>query len=176
MSNCKRPSGRPVPGARVERIHTMAHGASIERVFPLLCPVLEYDWIEHWRCRMVHSDSGVAELGCTFTTWFPHMGGRDTWTCIRYEPNGHIEYLRVNKNRTALLSITLEEKPGGSATTWRTTLTGVTGKGERIVEKWTEAAYQEQMGMLEKMLNQYLDTGKRLKVGRHESLKKLFRR
>ena len=35
--------------------------ATPERVFPLLCPVLEYRWIPTWQCELLHSDSGVAE-------------------------------------------------------------------------------------------------------------------
>ena len=34
-----------------------------DRVFPLLCPVREYDWIDGWECRMVYAETGVAELG-----------------------------------------------------------------------------------------------------------------
>jgi hypothetical protein len=35
--------------------------AAPDRVFPLLCPVLEYRWIPTWRCEQLHSESGVAE-------------------------------------------------------------------------------------------------------------------
>lgn len=52
-----------------------------EDVFPLLCPVLEYLWIPDWSCTMVHSHSGVAELGCAFLR---EQG--ETWLTTRYEP------------------------------------------------------------------------------------------
>ena len=35
-------------------------------VFPLLCPVREHDWVEGWQAEVLHSESGVAELGCVF--------------------------------------------------------------------------------------------------------------
>ena len=35
-----------------------------EVVFPLLCPVREYEWLEDWTCEMVFSESGVAEEDC----------------------------------------------------------------------------------------------------------------
>jgi hypothetical protein len=60
--------------------------ATPEKVFPLLCPTREYDWIEHWRCQMVHSESGFAELDCVFTTDFPHVGD-ETWVVSVYRPN-----------------------------------------------------------------------------------------
>jgi hypothetical protein len=31
-----------------------------DRVFPLLCPVRERDWLEGWEADMVYSASGVA--------------------------------------------------------------------------------------------------------------------
>jgi hypothetical protein len=42
--------------------------ATPERVFPLLCPVREYEWLDSWHCRMVYSESGVAEDNCIFET------------------------------------------------------------------------------------------------------------
>ena len=42
--------------------------AAPEKVFPLLCPVREADWIPGWQYELVYSESGVAELGCVFTT------------------------------------------------------------------------------------------------------------
>ncbi len=29
-------------------------------VFPLLCPTLEYLWLDDWDAKMIHSESGVA--------------------------------------------------------------------------------------------------------------------
>ncbi|MBT8224839.1 MAG: hypothetical protein HKP61_00485 [Dactylosporangium sp.] len=64
-----------------------------EQVFPLLCPVREYDWIPGWSCAMVYSESGVAELGCVFRTG--PDAGNEVWTVSRYEPNQAIEFVRV---------------------------------------------------------------------------------
>ena len=49
-----------------------------ERVFPLLCPVREHEWIPAWKAEMVHSKSGFAELDCVFRTNNPLEGNR-TW-------------------------------------------------------------------------------------------------
>ena len=48
--------------------HVMQIAASPAVVFPLLCPVREADWIDGWSCEMLHSESGLAELGCVFKT------------------------------------------------------------------------------------------------------------
>jgi hypothetical protein len=54
-------------------------------VFPLLCPVREYEWIEPWSCDMVFSESGLAENNAVFRTHFPAQGGEETWVVCRYE-------------------------------------------------------------------------------------------
>jgi len=56
---------------RVAHEYTQTNPASPEKVFPLLCPVREADWIPGWRYTLIYSDSGVAELGCIFTTQDP---------------------------------------------------------------------------------------------------------
>ena len=38
---------------RVVKSYTMTINALPETVFPLLCPVREYEWIEPWCCDMV---------------------------------------------------------------------------------------------------------------------------
>lgn len=50
-----------------------------ERIFPLLCPVLEYDWVPGWECELVYTESGVAESGAVFRTERERDGGLDTW-------------------------------------------------------------------------------------------------
>ena len=54
--------------------HVAKIGAPVEKVFPLLCPVREYEWIDGWSCRLVHSESGFAEKGAIFTTGFRAEG------------------------------------------------------------------------------------------------------
>ena len=51
---------------RIVLAHTMRLKGNPEKVFPLLCPVREYEWVEPWRCDLVYTDSGVAELDCIF--------------------------------------------------------------------------------------------------------------
>lgn len=53
--------------SRSQHVH-----ASPEAIFPLLCPVREYDWIPGWDCRLVYTESGLAEAG------WPRCKSRDT--------------------------------------------------------------------------------------------------
>jgi hypothetical protein len=66
--------------------------APAARVFPLLCPVREFDWIDLWSCDLIYSDSGVAEYNCIFQTDREGEGKR-TWVVNRYEPNKAIEFV-----------------------------------------------------------------------------------
>ncbi len=64
------------------------------RVFPLLCPVREEEWIDGWTkdmYRLVHSDSGFNEQYCVFQehTLKPFLLGEQgptTWVTTSYEP------------------------------------------------------------------------------------------
>ncbi len=60
------------------KAHTILLEAAPETVFPLLCPVREYDWIESWHCRMVYSKSGFAEQDCIFQTNSANDGPTET--------------------------------------------------------------------------------------------------
>ena len=56
---------------RIVREYTMRIDASPDRVFPLLCPRREYEWIPDWKSDIVFSESGFAERDCVFTTVLP---------------------------------------------------------------------------------------------------------
>ena len=46
---------------RVTHEYTQTNLATPERVFPLLCPVREAEWVPDWQYRLIYSESGVAE-------------------------------------------------------------------------------------------------------------------
>ncbi len=72
-----------------ERTYTQHLVAPPSRVFPLLCPVREADWLEGWDPPLVLSNSGVAERDCVFLTdaspghaiWYVtrHLSRRAGW-------------------------------------------------------------------------------------------------
>jgi hypothetical protein len=70
---------------------TFSLKAHPEEVFPLLCPLREHEWIPTWKAEILYSQSGHAELDCTFSTNNP-LEGKRTWICTRYEPNLAISY------------------------------------------------------------------------------------
>lgn len=143
------------------------HGSPAE-VFPLLCPVREYDWIPGWECRMGYSQSGVAEKNAVFTT--SHMFGAKSvvWTCISYEPDSFIEYLMVGgRDGIVRLSIGLEAKATNrTEVTWTMVFTVLSRIGARIGRhEFTETAFAEMIDGRKRELDHFLTTGTMLASG-----------
>lgn len=140
--------------------HTLHAAGTPDAVFPLLCPVREYEWIEGWDCGLVFSGSGKAELDGVFRTAFPQDGPEDTWVVSRYEPPRAIEFIRVNALRVIHYTIHLAgTEDGRSAWTWSQTLTGLSDEGDALVAAADAAAFAAKIVTLEHKLNHFLATG-----------------
>jgi len=142
---------------------TMRLPAAPERVFPLLCPVREFDWIDTWAARIVYTDSGVAEEGCVFTTAEPD-GSETVWTVSRYAPEaGAIEFVMVTPGLVATrLAITVRAEGEGAIAVWRRTFTALSPAGERAMTALA-AHGPARMRRLEAQLDHYLRTGTALR-------------
>lgn len=122
-------------GRRTIHEYTGFISAVPERVFPLLCPVREYEWLDGWHCRMIYTDSGVAEDNCIFETNFNE--GRMTWVVSRYEPSRHIEFVTfVEGLMSQRLSIVLETHSTGTRIHWTRKFTGLTDEGNKSIDYW----------------------------------------
>ena len=99
---------------RVTRTYTQQLVAEPSRVFPLLCPVLEADWIHDWDPRLVLSQSGVAETDCVFIT---EASPSDAiWYITKHEPDrGFVEMIKITPKVTAVrLTVQLRAAEAGS--------------------------------------------------------------
>lgn len=94
-----------------DHTHTLQIDARPERVFPLLCPMREHEWIPEWRARMIHSRSGVAEAGAVFAT--PAENGETLWIVTAYVPQQRIGFARFQADGVVTL-IDISLAPGGS--------------------------------------------------------------
>jgi hypothetical protein len=154
---------------RVEHEHTQRNPAPAERVFPLLCPVREADWVPGWQYRLIYSRSGVAELGCVFTT--PNADSRDTvWVVTEYDPAAlRIQFAWVWPEMVATL-LEIQLRPAGSETEAhiRYTYTGLSEAGNAEVQRYDRAWFAAKMNGWEKAINHYLTTGKRIEAGAWE--------
>jgi hypothetical protein len=151
---------------QVTRRYVQRLQARPERVFPLLCPVREHDWIESWACEVLHSVSGFAEKGCVFRTRFPGDSSDDVWIITRHEPNRRIEFVRVNALRVMTYSIRLRpEEDGTTSADNEQVLTALNEEGNRFLDAMPDEAFPLEMKRGEAMLNHFLRTGQRLPLG-----------
>jgi hypothetical protein len=149
---------------RTIKKHTILLEGNPEIVFPLLCPVREYEWIEPWKCDMIYSDSGFAEQDCVFQTDFPHDGPKDTWVLCRYEKPKLVEFIRFNGIRAIRYTITLRQIGNGKTESeWQQVITGLNDEGDKSVSSFSDEEFKQRVQMLQQMLNHYLTTGQMLK-------------
>ena len=166
---------------RVAHEYVQTNPAPPEQVFPLLCPVREADWIPGWQYKLIYSDSGVAELGCIFTTQDPvvesskyssRSNGQDgnlretTWICTDYDPAAfRIAYVWIKPGRVATeLWIHLTRDGGQTRSHVRFRYTGLSVEGNREVESYGRRWFEEKMQGWERTINHYLTTGQMMQV------------
>jgi hypothetical protein len=152
---------------RIARTYTWEIPAPPDRVFPLLCPVRESEWIPGWSCDLIYSESGVAEKGCIFKTSFPGEG-EELWVVARHEPeSGRFEALRfIAGSRLVTVEVSLSSADGRATTlVWVQTITALDDAGNEYVDNFSEPAHQARMDALGKMLAHYCETGRMLGAG-----------
>ena len=154
----------PVDAGRITRTYRQRIEATPDRVFPLLCPVREAEWLDGWReaYRMIHSASGVAEDGCIFRT--QSNGRAETiWMITRHDPRERIvEFVRVTTGLVATrLAIEVKEASKASSSVNITyTFTPLSPEGVEFVRKnHSEEAFRHDMAFWEDSMNHWLRTG-----------------
>lgn len=149
---------------RAIKTYTMNLCAPPVDVFPLLCPVREYDWIEPWSCDMVFSADGVAEKNAVFTTDFPAQGGHEIWVVSRFEKDRAIEFIRLSPGlKVNRLDLALTAAGEGTRLEWTHTYTGLSEAGNQWIDEMTDDTFRTEKVAIETMLNHYLKTGMMLK-------------
>ena len=152
----------PAVSHRSERTWMHRVPAPPSEVFPLLCPVREYDWIDGWDCEMVFSHSGVAEEGCVFTR--TDETGPAVWVVSRYEPDERIEFVITSPgSHVQHLAIRLQADGEGSLLHWTRTVTTLAPAGESAVAALDDGSWDGRMAGLERALQHYVTTGEMLR-------------
>lgn len=148
---------------RIVKTFKMDLCGDAKSVFHLLCPVKEIEWIEGWKdiCRLIYSESGIAEEACVFETENP-IEGRAVWICSRYDlENTKIEYIKHIIDK-AIIKWTMEVN-GHSKDTSSISLTynatSLTEEGNHFVRELMEIRFPMFMQKLQEDINFYLSTG-----------------
>jgi hypothetical protein len=152
---------------RVTREYRQTINSTPEKVFPLLCPVLEAEWLDGWRYAMIYSESGVAEDGAVFST--PQEEEGDTiWIVTKHDPETcEVEFARfTHESRTCAIQIAVKPKDVSSSyVDISYTYTGIAPAGNDFIDDFTQEAFLELMTFWENSMNYFLETGNRLNKG-----------
>jgi hypothetical protein len=141
---------------RVTHTYRQRLNGSVSKVFPLLCPVREAEWIHGWSPVLVLSQSGYAEQDCVFIT--DAKVHDSIWYVTRHDPaRGYVEMIKITPRvRPA--------KPGCEAEiTYSHTSLGP--EGDVFVAGFTAEYYVQFMREWESRLNHYLKHGVALAAG-----------
>ncbi len=142
--------------------------ASPDRVFPLLCPVREYEWIDGWDCRLVYSKSGLVEEGCIFTTHFPD-DAPTLWVTMLHDPvTRRVEFVRFTPEVKVLkMQLQVDEAANGTSNlTIKYTLTTLNEEGNNLVDQLVASGgnhFEKHIHRIGTLLNHFLTQGKMLK-------------
>ncbi len=130
-----------------------------ERVFPLLCPVREREWVNGWDPRLVVSASGFAERDCSFIT--SDGVHESVWIVTEHDAARFVvEFVKVTPHVTATrINIALEADGGGTIAEVAYQHTAIGPEGNAFVASFTEEMYMAFMKEWERSLNHYLSTG-----------------
>lgn len=139
--------------------------AAPDRVFPLLCPVREYEWIPTWRCELVHTSSGLVEEGCVFVTSFPPEG-RTIWVTTRHDPAARaVAFVRVSGERLVTrMALRVEPSGAGSRLHIQYALVALDAAGQEVVDRAraTGLPHADWARGIAQLLEHFLTTGRML--------------
>ena len=147
----------------VKRSYNQTINSSPDKVFPLLCPVKEKDWVNGWDPELVITNSGFAEKDSIFVT--KHGSENNYWIITRHDPvNYEIEMLIISPEITVgKLEIKLHKKEDDKTRADISyTYTSLSSRGDEFVKNYTEEKYVDFMKTWEEEINYYLLKGKKL--------------
>ncbi len=146
-------------GSRKMFSQTTTLNASPDKIFPLLCPVMEYEWIRGWRCEMIYTESGVIEKNCIFITNFDGIG-RETWHVSEYIPNEHICFIRVSNDLSIRFDIDLIKRCDNTTEMqWTHLFTSTTDNGRKLLMHMTQEAFSSSVILRGQQLDYFINTG-----------------
>jgi len=153
--------------------------ASSKHIFPLLCPIQEYKWIDRWQCEMVYSVSGVAENNCIFkedktgsllfnsvvsTYWVVSLYDPDNFRIQFVLATSGIMIAKINAEINAVDDDT-------SSVDWMFTITPMNEEANRVIGTGTEKKAKLYLTIIGKSLKHYCEKGELLKLDKASILK-----
>lgn len=141
---------------------------TMDELFPLFCPTREADWIPGWNAELLYTESGYAEEKALFRTPVSSHTGEGLWTITDLRPNELLEFLTYQDDLLTFCRLNVIDNGDGTiTTTWNTTFTALSEKGNQKIDVMPGVGPRS--AMLSHMITHYLTTGKTLPmpVGAH---------
>jgi hypothetical protein len=144
--------------------------APVHEVFPLVCPVREYEWIREWKCKLIHCPNGKNEKDVVFKEKMSSpflmgsIGGKTTWTTLLHDTINHrLHFNWDNKISNSLYKV--EMVPIGKNSTkcvLDLTFNIVNEKGMKTINDNTKYKIDFLIAGLGSMLKYYCESGNML--------------
>ncbi|MEI7810792.1 MAG: hypothetical protein WCJ01_00040 [Ignavibacteria bacterium] len=149
---------------KIKRTFTQKINSTPDKIFPLLCPEREKDWLDGWSYDMIYSESGFAENGAIFKTRYGETV--DTiWIVTKYDKElGIIEFVRMTWD-VVVVNISFRLEAVNDTVTdihVEYIFTSITEKGNEFIEGSSSRQFLEMMKWWEKSLNYFIMTGNKL--------------
>jgi hypothetical protein len=163
------PEQRAFRAGRVICKHEERIQAPPDRIFPLLCPIEEYKWIDNWECELVYSESGVVEDNCIFREEMSPVlfgsRGPATWITTLHDPdNFRRHFVIVTDELVRKAEISIEASDNGVSTVrWTSIATTLNEKANQGFDD----LQKKQLLMLKFLgtsLRHYCETGEMLRT------------
>ena len=159
---------KPFQSKRTVSHHVEKIKASPEQIFPLLCPIQEYKWIDGWQCEMVYSDGGAIENNCIFkeektSPILFDLSVPTYWVVSLYMPEEYrIQFiLLMGTMATAKIDVEVQDLGGTvSSVTWTFTITSLNDEANKIIGAATEQKAKLLLTILGRSLKHYCETEK----------------
>ena len=133
--------------------------ATVEEVFPLLCPKREEEWIPGWECETIWSKSGYNEEGAIFRTTKPY----DTelyWTTLQYDIDKKIVDFLITAPRLYMFRFKIEidvDENDLLTITFTQVFTSISEEGNILLERYEGEDYKGRLKSLEGFMNRHLE-------------------
>ncbi len=144
----------------ISRTSEFAISRPVDVLFPLFTPEGEKLWAPNWDYENVMGTTQLGEDYVFLTGTHDHAGGKAIWIVKRYEPDQHrVQYYRIEPQEKVGV-VTVACMPlGRDSTTVQVTYayTGISERGNRFVENFSESGYKEFIEGWRALLNDYLE-------------------
>ena len=150
-------------GEKFSRTGVINCHATVEEVFPLLCPKREEEWIPGWECETVWSHSGYNEAGAIFRTTKPY-GTELFWTTLQYDVSRRIVDFLITAPHLYMFrfQIVISENAEGSLRlTFTQVFTSISEAGSAFLKRYQSESFAERLERLAEFMNRHLEATRR---------------